>query len=416
MGSERTDSLSAIVDIGEAMLECGADVHTVEETLVRLGRAYGAIRMNVLVITVEIVATAVFPPDDELTLSRRILADGSSDFSKLESLVSLCRECYDRPLAPAELKRRCASISEASVSARALYAGGALASAGFAVFFGGGFLDGLMSAAFSIAACALIRHFKPIAPNVIIFNFVTSLALGLLICAASGAIPQMDVGMVIVGVIMLLIPGVAMTNATRDILSGDTISGVMRFVESLLWALALALGFMVALFAMGAIGLGLASGSEESYPPALMAAVTFIASLGFALLFNVSARHVLSASIGGVLAWAVFGAVGVLGGNVLVSSLVASTVAAVYAEVLATWLKVPSSAFFIIAVIPLVPGRYLYYAMYSAVNAAWDSFASYGATTLMYSAGIAAGICLVAAFVQISHGIKAKACKRARLR
>ena len=50
------------------------------------------------------------------------------------------------------------------------------------------------------------------------------------------------------GDIMLLIPGVAMTNATRDMLSGDTISGVMRFVESLLWAVALALGFMAAIW------------------------------------------------------------------------------------------------------------------------------------------------------------------------
>lgn len=54
--------------------------------------------------------------------------------------------------------------------------------------------------------------------------------------------------MVMIGDIMLLIPGVAMTNATRDMLSGDTISGVMRFVESLLWATSLAFGFMVALW------------------------------------------------------------------------------------------------------------------------------------------------------------------------
>ena len=37
-----------------------------------------------------------------------------------------------------------------------------------------------------------------------------------------------------------------MTNAFRDVLVGDTIAGLMRLIESLLWAGAIAAGFMVA--------------------------------------------------------------------------------------------------------------------------------------------------------------------------
>lgn len=409
MRSERADSLSAIADIGEAMLECGADVHTVEETLILLGRSYGAARMNVLVITVEIVVTAVFPPDDELTVSRRILSDGSSDFSKLEALSALCRECYDAPLPAAELKRRCALISSSRISSPSLYIGGMLAAAGFAVFFGGSLLDGVAAAVFSMVACAAIRHFKPIAPNVIIFNFVTALALGALVCFGVSVVPQVDVGMVIVGVIMLLIPGVAMTNATRDALSGDTVSGVMRFVESLLWALALALGFMAALWAAGLVGAA-SSGADRhsSWPVMVMLPVTFVASMGFALLFNVRKGHVAIASLGGVVAYAAFELADAALGSMFISALIASTVAAVYSETLAFRLKVPDSTFFIISVIPIVPGRYLYYTMYSAVNMAWDELATFGSSALMTSAGIAAGICLVAAFMQIVQGLRAK--------
>ena len=46
---------------------------------------------------------------------------------------------------------------------------------------------------------------------------------------------------------MLLIPGIAMTNAIRNMLGGNTISGVIRLTESLIWAAALAGGFMTAL-------------------------------------------------------------------------------------------------------------------------------------------------------------------------
>ena len=51
--------------------------------------------------------------------------------------------------------------------------------------------------------------------------------------------------------IMLLIPGIAMTNSVRDMLVGDTISGIMRLTESLLWAGSLACGFMISIWMIG---------------------------------------------------------------------------------------------------------------------------------------------------------------------
>ena len=52
--------------------------------------------------------------------------------------------------------------------------------------------------------------------------------------------------MISIGNIMLLIPGVALTNSLRDMFSGNTISGLMRFIESILLALTIAFGFALA--------------------------------------------------------------------------------------------------------------------------------------------------------------------------
>ena len=46
----------------------------------------------------------------------------------------------------------------------------------------------------------------------------------------------------------LLIPGIAITNAVRDALIGDTISGITKLADSLLWAASLAAGIMAAIF------------------------------------------------------------------------------------------------------------------------------------------------------------------------
>jgi len=54
-----------------------------------------------------------------------------------------------------------------------------------------------------------------------------------------------DVDMVIIGNIMTLIPGVGLTNALRDLLVGDSVSGLLRLIEAVLIALAIAAGFFL---------------------------------------------------------------------------------------------------------------------------------------------------------------------------
>lgn len=208
--------------------------------------------------------------------------------------------------------------------------------------------------------------------------------------------------MVIIGVIMLLIPGVAMTNATRDVLSGDTISGVMRFIESLLWATSLALGFMSALWIANATG-WITKEITGAYDWSFwtMLPITLVSTLGFAFFFNVKNKHILMAAFGGLITWIIYYLLSQVIHGVFLPCVIASTFAAIYAEALSRKLKVPNAVFFIIAVIALVPGRGLYYTMNSAVNANFTSCAFYAQSTFMFAAGIAVGICLIAAVVQI---------------
>lgn len=241
-------TLPALMDLGEALLRSGADVHLIEEELLRLGYAYGARKMDVLVITATIIVTMTLPNGYEHTLTRRIMGDAGIDFHKMELLSELCADARKNRLAPDVLQARLSAIREQTIPAWALFSGGVLSAGGFALFFGGSMLDAIVSAAFAVLICLSIKYTRPWTPNTIIFNFVNAFLCGLGIMAVAGLWGHISTDMVMIGDIMLLIPGVAMTNATRDMLSGDTISGVMRFVESLLWAVALALGFMAAIW------------------------------------------------------------------------------------------------------------------------------------------------------------------------
>ena len=70
-------------------------------------------------------------------------------------------------------------------------------------------------------------------------------------CLITQEIPGFAADKIMIGDIMLLIPGLTVTNAMRDMIVGDTISGLLRLIESIWWAGALACGFMAAIWLTG---------------------------------------------------------------------------------------------------------------------------------------------------------------------
>ena len=226
--------LHTLLETGESMLADGADVRRVEQTLSRMGRAYGAVRMDVFVITSSIVLTMCFADGSAVTQTRRIEKSTVTDFNKLEAINAISRSYCEKPFPVQELADRLR-----------------LGAGALAIFFGGSVGDGAAAAIFALAICALQLWLAPICSNKVLFNFLAAFVVGSLICLTNRLLPAMQEDKVMIGVIMLLIPGLASTNAVKDIFIGDTISGVMRLIEALLWSAALALGFALAGRLMG---------------------------------------------------------------------------------------------------------------------------------------------------------------------
>ena len=113
--------------------------------------------------------------------------------------------------------------------------------------------DGLAAAVFALAICLLQEYLGRTELNTAAFNLVISLLIGLGVGLLAALLPALHMDKILIGDIMLLIPGLAMTNAVRNMLVGDTISGAVRLAESLIWAVALASGFMIALMIVRAL-------------------------------------------------------------------------------------------------------------------------------------------------------------------
>ena len=246
----RSDSgfLNVLIQMGEALQNSGAEIYRVEDTLNRIGAAYGAEEMNVFVITSSIIITMKMPGKEPLTQTRRLKKSGGNDFVKLEELNELSRQICSGRISVEEFEEQLHQILSTGSSGKMLLLGNVLAAASFAVFYGGSIWDFLVAGAMGAVIWLLEKYMAPICLNSVAYQIAASFLSGVGICVISRIFLALHMDKIMIGDIMLLIPGLMFTNAIRDVLLGDTISASMRLIEALLLAAALALGFFAAIW------------------------------------------------------------------------------------------------------------------------------------------------------------------------
>ncbi len=410
--------LTIALDICEGMLESGAETHRVEDTAERICRAYGAHRVEIFAITSLVVATIALPNGEDCTQVRRVYGN-VNDLFKIEKLNALSRTiCRDKPC-PDEVKEEIFDIMHRSGNrCRWLkYVGGFLGAFGFTMFFGGTVFDALIAALVGLLICGLDMN-RPKYLNQIAYTAIVS-AIGSLLIAMIyrflGQLLPMHSAEINIGVIMLLIPGLALGNAVRDLLCGEVVSGAVKFLQCILVAGAIAAGFTSILLVFGGDS---ASASGISSRPLLMILTAGIGTIGFSLLFSVPPKRLFYAVLGGMLSCSCYLAAGQISPDdlgfspVLLASISGGVACTCYAEVMARINKTPTTVFLIPAMIPLVPGGALYYTMAYLVQHDNDMAVSKGLDTLYTCMGISIGIVLVSVLFQIIWNLHLKVSKK----
>ena len=250
--TDASSILSIALDIGAEMLRTGGEIHRVEDTITRICYAYGAEAVEVFAITSLIVAEIRLADDTYSTQTRRIYGS-RNHLARLEELNALSREICKTPKDRGFVTRRIEKIKKyRPVPVWMCYVGGMLSTGAFAIFFGGSWLDGLAAGVIGLLMTYVDRH-KALAINAMARTMIGSFFAGLLalFCAAIGFGHSAD--KIIIGTIMLEIPGVSFGNSLRDLLSGDTLAGSMRLVQAILQACIMALGYLAAMALFGQI-------------------------------------------------------------------------------------------------------------------------------------------------------------------
>lgn len=387
--------LDLVADLGYRLAMNGAETFRVEESINLITRAYGIESEayavpNCLIVSIE---TAEGKP---MTRMRRIGFHGNNldSVEKYSNLSRrICAQKPDIPLAVQWLKEVDASQVHYPYWVNLL--GSFLAASGFAILFGCTFWDCLLA-----GVCGLIIGIVDIFMNKMRVNqffrtIISAFIMATVVYTLTGLGVIYNADTTIISALMLLVPGLLFTNAMRDIIYGDTNSGINRVVQVVLIAAAIALGTAAAWGISEATFGAHVSVPSVSHPIALQLPGAFIACLGFSLLFNVQGFGMVLCALGSVLAWAGYIFTLQFGGGSLLAYFLSSVIASGYAEIMARVRKYPAISYLVIAILPFIPGASVYYTMTHAVRGDMATFSEVGLRTLAITGVIAVGILLV---------------------
>ena len=248
-----TNLLKCAADIGEQMLLSGGEVHRVEDSVTRMCHALGAVRVDCFIITSSIVLTVTDSEGETSTITRRITG-GSTDFTKLSRLNDLSRRICAGKVSLDDIGDEYEKIISAKPYSFAVeFITYAFIAGAFTLFFGGDITQFFVS--FFIGGLTRFAvYFSDITvKNTIFAKFLSSffVTAAAFFAVRLGITPSADE--VIIGNIMLLIPGLGFTNALRDLFVGDSIAGVLRSIEALLSAVGIAAGYFLFVLIAGGV-------------------------------------------------------------------------------------------------------------------------------------------------------------------
>ena len=387
--------LDLAVDLGYELSMSGAETFRVEDSITRILKTYG-LEPEVYAIPNCIHVSVTMPDGKSLTEMRRVGFHGN-DLDSVEIFSALSRRiCAEKP--DDVLGRQW--LNEAIASRRthhpALQLLGYLVSSfAFCIFFGGNLIDALCAGIGGFIVGLSVMFMDKLQANHFFKTMLAAIPLALIPygLGALGICQRPDAATI--GTVMVLVPGLLFTYAMRDIIYGDTNSGVNRIVQVLLIAVAIACGTAVAWnFAQFVWGEPV-SAASISHSILVECLVCALGCFAFSFLFNVHGKGIALCILGGVFCWLGYCFVERLGGSDGMATFIASFVIAIYSEVMARIRKCPAIGYLVMGLLPLIPGASLYYTMNYAVRGNMNMFSIQGMKTIELAGLMAAGVLLV---------------------
>lgn len=235
--------IHAAAEAGRIILENGGETYRVEDTILRICNAFNIKDADSYVTPTGIILSAADEYEQTVSLVVRIKCR-TVNLEKIALVNDVSRNIKTKGYTLEQLRDELKKIDTMKKYKNStLIISSGFGSGFFAFLFGGNLYD----FAVSFAAGCIIKQLSIILSKININDFFIYIVGGM--TAALSALISVQIfpfschlDKIIIGSIMILVPGLAITNAIRDTISGDLVSGISRAAEAFLIAVAVAAG------------------------------------------------------------------------------------------------------------------------------------------------------------------------------
>lgn len=244
--------LDTACKLGRGLLENGGEIYRVEESIGFFLSAYGIDNRQIFAIPATIIVT-IHTDSQPITQIERVTSI-SQNMNKMHKINALCRwACVNTPDTEEinEQLQQINSLPTYSFSSNVIAYG--VASGFFSLFWGGNLWDFVISFVAGMATEYCLAFMSKVKSNIFFSNLVSSVIIAMIAVTGVKMGLNCNLDKIIIGAIMTLVPGVAITNIMRDIISGDIITGTTKIAEVLLVATSIAIGIALTLSAASSI-------------------------------------------------------------------------------------------------------------------------------------------------------------------
>ncbi|MDY3985716.1 threonine/serine exporter family protein [Dysosmobacter sp.] len=253
MTSDETEQLLDLCcEMGRQLIQNGAEIYRVEESARRILAAYGHAEAEVFAIP-SCVILNIRDGQRNYTKSVRIRSS-SNDLDKLDRLNDLCRQiCRETP-PPSEAAGLLETVTNSpSYPACVSFLAHGCVAAFFTLFWGGRASDAAVAFLCGLAVKATVGSMSRLNANVFFTDVCASAFLAFIPTALFCLGLPIRPDRIIIGAIMLLVPGIAITNVMRDVIAGDFLTAITKFAEVMIVAMAIAIGIALPVGAVKAL-------------------------------------------------------------------------------------------------------------------------------------------------------------------
>ena len=239
---------------GEIMLCSGAETYRVEDTMYHILKTSNIETTLGIAMMTGLVVTLNDPGFEQPVTMMRRVSERSTNVSNIVNVNDISRRYCEGKIsleeAYEELKR-----AKGKQYNRLLYNLATIGIAvGFAMMFGGSLHDIIAAAVVGAVLAGVMTIGKIAKLSSVLVHVLSGLGIAMLTVVIQRVLfADLSVNIVIASSIMPIVPGVAITNAIRDTIQGDYLSGCARILEAFLVAMAIAVGAGLGLLIVGGV-------------------------------------------------------------------------------------------------------------------------------------------------------------------